>query len=62
MGANELFGFLIVLALVGFALYLIDRFVPMSPPVKLLFLVVAVVAVVVWLLSFLGIVPVFHGF
>lgn len=41
---------LIVLVVIGVVLYLIENYIPMSPPIKLLIRVVVVLFVVLWLL------------
>ena len=45
----------IVLCVVVFLLYLVNRFLPMQPPFKTLVNVVVVIAVVLWLLSAFGV-------
>ncbi len=44
---------LIVLVILGVALYLIETYVPMSPPIKTVIRVVVVLIIVVWLLRVL---------
>lgn len=44
-----------VLILVGVALWLINRFIPMASSIKTILNVVVVVAVVVWLLQVVGV-------
>ena len=46
---------IITLALVGFILYLVETYIPMSPPFKLIIRVVVAIALIYWLLSGLGI-------
>jgi hypothetical protein len=46
---------IIVLVLVGVALYLIETYVPMSPPIKVVLRVVVVLVVVLWLLRAFGV-------
>ena len=46
---------LIVLVIVGVCLYLIENYVPMSPPIKTVLRVVVVLILVVWLLRVFGI-------
>jgi len=46
---------LVVLVILGVALYLIETYIPMSPPIKLVIRVVVVLFLVVWLLQVLGI-------
>jgi len=47
---------LIVLVILGVALYLIETYIPMSPPIQLVIRVVVVLFIVLWLLQLLGIV------
>lgn len=47
---------LIVLIIVGVALYLIETYVPMAPPVKVIIRVVVVLALALWLLKLFGVV------
>jgi len=49
-----LIGLLVMLVVVGVCLWLIETYVPMSPPIKTLIRVVVVLVLVVWLLSFFG--------
>jgi hypothetical protein len=46
---------LIGLVIVGVGLYLIETYVPMSPPIKLIIRIVVILILVVWLLRFFGI-------
>ena len=48
---------IIVLVVVGLVLYLIESYVPMSPPVKTVLRVVIVLALCIWLLSVFGLLP-----
>ena len=45
----------LVLVIIGVALYLIETYVPMSPPIKLVIRVVVVIALVLWLLQVFGV-------
>jgi hypothetical protein len=45
---------IITLALVGFGLYLLERFVPMAQPIRLLIRVVVCVVIVLWLAQVFG--------
>lgn len=45
---------IIILAVIGFILYLIFTYVPMPAPIKNIILVVAVVAIILWLLQIFG--------
>ena len=47
---------LIVLVILGLALYLIETYVPMSPPIKTVLRVVVVLVIVIWLLQSLGLI------
>lgn len=47
----ELVPLLITLVVLGVALYLIENYIPMSPPIKTVLRVVVVLAIVLWLLS-----------
>ncbi len=49
----------IVLIVVGFALSLINTYIPMAGPIKSILNFVVIIAVILWLLSALGII---HGF
>ncbi len=46
----------VVLALIvlGVCLYLVEAYIPMSPPIKTILRVVVVVAIVLWLLQAIG--------
>ena len=45
----------VVLVVVGFILWLINRFIPMAGSIKTILNVVVVIAVILWLLSVFGI-------
>lgn len=45
---------LLTLVIVGVALYLIETYVPMSPPIKTVLRVVVVLILVLWLLRLFG--------
>lgn len=47
---------IVVLVLIGVALYLIETYIPMSPPIKLVLRVVVVLVLVLFLLQAFGIV------
>jgi hypothetical protein len=47
---------IVVLVVVGVVLYLIENYIPMSPPIRTVLRVVVVLALVVWLLQAFGIV------
>jgi hypothetical protein len=44
---------ILVVVVVGMVLWLIDRFVPMSPPLKQLLTVVVVVIIILWVINLL---------
>jgi predicted membrane protein len=46
---------IIAIVIVGFVLYLINRFVPMEPSVKNLLNIAVVIALIIWLLHGLGV-------
>lgn len=46
---------ILVLALIGVGLYLLETYVPMAPPLRLIIRVVVVVAVILYLLQVFGI-------
>lgn len=52
----SLIGVLLVLVIVGVCLYLIETYVPMSPPIKTVIRVLVVLFIVLWLLQTFGIV------
>lgn len=47
-------GVLLALVIVGVVLYLVEVYVPMSPPIKTILRIVVVLFVVIWLLSLFG--------
>jgi hypothetical protein len=49
-----LIGLIVFLVIIGLALWLINNYIPMSPPIKTILNVVVVVFVVLWLLSGFG--------
>jgi len=49
---------LLVLVLVGVGLYLLNQYVPMAPPFKMVINVVAVLFLILWMLQVFGLV---HG-
>ena len=51
-----LISLIIILAVVGFILYLITNYIPMSAPFKQVILVVVVIVLVLWLMQVFGIV------
>lgn len=54
----SLISIVIVLVVVGFLLWLINTYIPMASPIKTILNIVVIIAVVIWLLSSLGII---HG-
>jgi hypothetical protein len=47
---------ILVLAVIGLALYLIETYIPMAPPIKLVIRVIIIIALVLWLLQLFGVV------
>ena len=45
----------IILVVIGVCLYLIETYVPMPPPIKLIIRVIVILLLVVWLLQIFGI-------
>lgn len=60
MDLGSLVGIIIVLTLIGVVLYLLLNYVPIIEPIRTLILVVVVLSVVLYILSFIGIVPRFR--
>jgi hypothetical protein len=52
----SLVGILIVIVVVGVCLYLVQTYVPMSPPIKTVLMVVVVLVLCLWLLSAFGVI------
>ena len=50
-----MFGILIILAVVGLLLWLINTYIPMDAKVKKILNVVAIIAVILWLLNIFGV-------
>lgn len=48
---------LIVLVVVGVILYLLENYVPMSPPIKVVIRVIVILFLCLWLLGLFGIGP-----
>ena len=42
---------LVVLAIIGFLLWLVTTYIPMAPPIKTVITVVVIILIVLWLLS-----------
>ena len=56
MGLIEL---IVVLAIVGVLLYLVENYIPMAAPIKLVIRVVVILVIVLWLLRlFVGDIPI----
>jgi hypothetical protein len=51
----DLISILIVLVIVGVCLYLLETYVPLSPPIKTVIRVVVVLVLILWLLRAFGI-------
>ncbi len=47
---------IVVLIVIGLVLYLIENYVPMSPPIKTILRVVVILGLCIWLLNVFGIV------
>ncbi len=51
----NLISLVLTLAIVGLILYLIETYIPMADPIKLIIRIVIVVAVILWLLNGFGV-------
>lgn len=51
----DIVSLLVVLIIVGVCLYLVENYIPMSPPIKTVIRVVVVLFLVLWLLRVFGI-------
>jgi hypothetical protein len=51
----DLISLLVLLIILGVALYLVETYIPMSPPIKLVIRVVVVLVIVIWLLRLFGV-------
>ncbi|MES2204047.1 MAG: Thivi_2564 family membrane protein [Pseudomonadota bacterium] len=47
----------ITLIVVGFLLWLVNNYIPMARPIKSILNIVVVIAVVLWLLTLFGVIP-----
>ena len=56
----SLISLIIVLALVGLALWAINNYIPMQPTIKRILNVVVIIVVILWLLSVFGILGDIH--
>lgn len=54
----ELIQLIVVLVVIGVLLYLVNQYLPMDPKIKQILNVVVVVAVVFWLLTIFGLLPI----
>jgi hypothetical protein len=45
---------ILVLALIGFILWLVEKYVPMDPQIKTIIRIVVIVCVIIWLLNVFG--------
>ena len=52
-----IFTLIIVLVIIGFALWAATTYIPMNPSIKKILVIAVVAAVVLWLLSVFGILP-----
>lgn len=50
-------GILFALVVLGAVLYLVENFIPMSPPIKVVIRVIVVIILVWYLLSLIGLMP-----
>lgn len=46
---------LLILMVIGFLVYLVETYIPMSPPIKIVIRVIVVVFLCLWLMQVLGI-------
>ena len=51
----DLISLIVVIVIAGLGLYLVENFVPMAPPFKILLRVLVVLLIVLWLLQVFGI-------
>jgi len=54
--------FIVVLVVIGLVLYLVETLLPIDPTIKQIIRVVVVIAVILWLLSLVGLLPQRIGF
>jgi hypothetical protein len=52
---------IVVLAVVGLLLWLVNRYIPMEARIKSILNLVVIIAVVLWLLSVFGVLPALSG-
>jgi len=48
-------GLILTLVVLGLCLYLVETYIPMSPPIKMIIRIVVVIFLVLWLLRIFGI-------
>lgn len=48
---------ILVIVVLGVCLYLVETYIPMAPPLKLLLRVVIVIAIILYLLQLIGVSP-----
>lgn len=54
-----LISLIVVLVVVGVLLYLVENYIPMAPPMKMIIRIVVILVVVLWLLQlFVGDIPI----
>jgi len=51
----SLIGLVVVLVVIGLCLYLVETYIPLSPPITMIIRVVVVLFLIVWLLQVFGI-------
>lgn len=52
---------IITLVIVGVALHLINRYIPMAPPIKSILNILVIALIIWWILSLFGVVPPIYG-
>ncbi len=60
MDLAGLIGVIIVLAIIGVVLWLVETKIPMDSTIKLVIQVIVVICVIIWLLGLIGIAPRFR--
>lgn len=51
----SLLSLVVVLVIIGLALYLVETYIPMSPPIRTVLRVIVVLVLVLWLLQLVGV-------
>jgi predicted permease len=46
---------ILILVIIGVALYMVENYIPMSPPIKTIIRVIVVILLVLWLLKVFGV-------